>query len=64
VHSDFHGARLFLERALDLLQGGDDMSIHARKALDLLIEACAVKEFSRQKFNATNVMRFPSKEKH
>jgi hypothetical protein len=64
VNSDFHRARLFLERALGVLQGCDDMSIHAREALDLLIEACATKEFSRQNSSATNVMRFPSKEKH
>lgn len=61
VHSDFHRARLFLERALDVLQGGDEISVHAREALDLLIEACAVKEFSRANLNATNVRHFPNR---
>jgi hypothetical protein len=55
VHSDFHIARLLLERALDSLQGGDQTSAHAREALDLLIEACAAKEFSRAKFEPANV---------
>jgi hypothetical protein len=35
------------------------VNIHAREALDLLIEACAIKEFSRKNFNATNVRLFP-----
>ena len=61
MHSDFHRARMFLERALDVLQGGDETSVHAREALDLLIEACALTEFSKATFNATNVRRFPNR---
>jgi hypothetical protein len=61
MHSDFHRARLFLERALEVLQGGDETSVHAREALDLLIEACATKEFSRANFDATNVRYFPNR---
>lgn len=59
MHSNFHLARLHLERALAALQGGDETSAYAREALDLLIEACAVKEFSRMKFETTNVRFFP-----
>ncbi len=61
MHSDFHRARRLLERALEALQGGDETSVHAREALDLLIEACATKEFYRAKFNATNVRYFPNR---
>ncbi|EHK53935.1 hypothetical protein MAXJ12_27698 [Mesorhizobium alhagi CCNWXJ12-2] len=38
--SNFAAARLFLERADELLRGDDDLSIKAREALRLLIAAC------------------------
>jgi hypothetical protein len=38
--SNFAAARLFLERADELLQGNDDLSVKAREALRLLIFAC------------------------
>ena len=41
MHSDFAAARLFLERAFVVLRGDDEVSLQAREALGLLIEACA-----------------------
>jgi hypothetical protein len=38
--SNFAAARLFLERADELLRGEDDLSVKAREALQLLIAAC------------------------
>ena len=44
MHSDFAAARLFLERASVVLRGDDEVSLQAREALGLLIEACACRE--------------------
>ena len=38
--SNFAAARLFLERAEELLRGDDSLSVKAREALQLLIAAC------------------------
>jgi hypothetical protein len=58
--SDITRARLFLERAYDVLQGSDELSVHAREALGLLIEAFLTREHSRVT-NAGNVTRFPER---
>ena len=57
--SNFAAARLFLERAAEMLQGDDETSQQAREALDLLIEAVVTKEFSRLA-KGDNVARFPN----
>ena len=53
MRSDFPGARQCLERAFDLLQGGDRLSQEAREAISLLIEVMATKEYSRVENTAT-----------
>lgn len=45
--SDFAAARFHLERAFDKLNGQDEISVNAREALDLLIEAVATVENKR-----------------
>jgi hypothetical protein len=60
--SDITRARLFLERAYDVLQGGDELSVRAREALGLLIEAFLTREHSRVT-DAGNVTRFPERPK-
>jgi hypothetical protein len=53
VRSDFTNAGQFLERAFDLLQGGDRVSEEAREAIGLLIEVMATREYSRVENTAT-----------
>jgi hypothetical protein len=47
MRSDFAGARLFLERALDCLEDADVTSQKMREAIELLIEV-AMKEEARR----------------
>lgn len=49
--SDFPKARLHLQRAYDHLHGNDRLSTEVRRALDLLIEAVAAREFARRSAN-------------
>ena len=58
--SNFCVARLFLERASELLQGNDETSKQARLALDLLVEAVITKQYSRT-LKADNIACFPSR---
>ena len=60
MQSDFARARMFLERAFDALQANDELSVRAREALGLLIEACLKREHSRA-MNAANVTYFPNR---
>jgi hypothetical protein len=55
----FSVARLFLERASELLQGDDETSKQARLALDLLVEAVITKQYSKT-LHADNIARFPN----
>jgi hypothetical protein len=57
VRSDFAGARQCLERAFDLLQGNDRLSMQTREALGLLIEAMVAEECSRG--SAAKILPFP-----
>jgi hypothetical protein len=59
VRSDFAGARQCLERAFDLLQGNDRLSVQSREALGLLIEAMIAEECSRR--NAAKILPFPQR---
>lgn len=47
MQSDHAAARIHLERALEQLQGDDKVSVQARQALDLLIEAVVVAQHRR-----------------
>ncbi len=47
MRSDFAQARHHLEQAWVNLNGNDETSQKAREALDMLVEAVAVAEFSR-----------------
>jgi hypothetical protein len=57
VRSNFAGARQCLERAFDLLQGNDRLSVQSREALGLLIEAMVAEECSRR--SAAKILPFP-----
>ncbi|EHK56562.1 hypothetical protein MAXJ12_14408 [Mesorhizobium alhagi CCNWXJ12-2] len=59
MRSDFSGARQCLERAFDLLQGNDRLSVQSREALGLLIEAMIAEECSRR--NAAKILPFPQR---
>lgn len=48
MQSDHAAARIHLERALEQLQGDDKVSVQARQALDLLIEAVVVAQHRRK----------------
>jgi hypothetical protein len=56
--SDFAVARLRLEQAYHHLSGDDEVSVRAREALDLLIEATACEQFKRPTLSA-KVLNFP-----
>jgi hypothetical protein len=56
--SDFSAARLRLEQAYYHLDGDDEVSVRAREALDLLIEAMAYEQFKRPTVSA-RVLNFP-----
>jgi undecaprenyl pyrophosphate synthase len=56
MRSNHSAARAHLERAYDHLRGNDETSRQAREALDLLIEALAVAEYSRR---PAEVVGFP-----
>ncbi|MGB3391218.1 MAG: hypothetical protein WBA88_24925 [Pseudaminobacter sp.] len=59
MDSDFSAARLLLERAYHQLHGDDEVSIKAREALDLIIEAVAVEQFKRPP-RVAKVLAFPN----
>jgi hypothetical protein len=59
VRSDFAGARQCLERAFDLLQGNDRLSVQSREELGLLIEAMVAEECSRR--SAAKILPFPQR---
>ncbi|BCG95517.1 hypothetical protein [Mesorhizobium sp. 131-2-1] len=56
MKSDFAAARLHLERAGHYLRGDDETSQTTITALDLLIEAIAVAQYSR---HSADVVEFP-----
>jgi hypothetical protein len=55
MKSEFSAARVHLERAYDALRGDDETSCKTREALDLLIEAVAVAEYSRPSATVINL---------
>ena len=55
MKSEFSAARVHLERAYDALHGDDETSNKTREALDLLIEAVAVAEYSRPSATVINL---------
>jgi hypothetical protein len=56
MKSDFAAAHLHLERACHYLRGDDETSHKTRAALDLLIEAIAVAQYTRP---IRDVVEFP-----
>jgi hypothetical protein len=60
MQSDYVAARIHLERALKQLQGEDKVSVRAREALDLLIEAVVVAQHRRK---PPNVVWLPTSRK-
>ncbi|WP_295808966.1 hypothetical protein [uncultured Nitratireductor sp.] len=56
MNSDFSAARVHLERAQDYLRGTDKTSEQARQALDQLIEAVAIAQFTKPR---SNVVHYP-----
>jgi hypothetical protein len=61
VQSNFGLARLHLERAFAEIRDSDELSVRAREALGLLIEACMAREHSRTA-SIANVARFPNRQ--
>jgi undecaprenyl pyrophosphate synthase len=58
MKSNHSAARAHLERAYDHLCGNDNTSRQAREALDLLIEAMAIAEYSHE---SAQIVLFHSK---
>jgi hypothetical protein len=58
MQSDFFGARMHLDQAFDHLHGDDQLSVRAREALALLIEALIEAEHSRSEYLA-RILPFP-----
>jgi hypothetical protein len=57
--SDFLSAQVHLERAQRCLCGTDKSSLQLRDAIDLLIEAAMIAEYSQRP--AENVVQFPKR---